>query len=137
MTELQLRNRLGMAIVSVHFLLIGVVIVLFFAGGFLFPEMTTTVALLVPIFASYTTAVVRETLKTKVAAPDTSETLSPQFVRLSWFTLVVFSLFLVAIILCKALHIGFANFEEFKILLAIGETAFGVYLGMFVKSLYG
>jgi hypothetical protein len=36
----------------------------------------------------------------------------------------------------KAFNKGFSNFEQFKTMLAIGETAFGTYVGLVLSSIF-
>ena len=45
MTELRLRNQIGILLIVCNLLVVASTLILFFLNGFLFDEMTTTIAL--------------------------------------------------------------------------------------------
>ena len=53
MSEIRLRYTAGCAIVALHFGIFLVGAMLFIAGGFSFDQFTTTVAIVLPLFAGY------------------------------------------------------------------------------------
>ena len=110
--------------------------VIWLFGAFLTDEMTTTVAIIAPFLATYTTAIIKyiAELKNKVLArgrPVTSI-----FVFMSFCIPGAFVMLLVAAVLLKAFNIGLRSFEDFKIMLATVETIFGVYVGQLIFSLF-
>ncbi|SRR6266404_2893941 len=135
MTESKTRTALGLFLVVSHFAVLLLTITLHFYGGFTFDEMTTAVAIITPMFASFTTVVVSHVIaeRSEVRA---SGKVSGAFAFLSFFFPVLFVGFLVAVILLRAFNLAIENFEHFKVLLALGETAFAVYIGQFIRSLF-
>jgi hypothetical protein len=137
MTEAALRTWIGLFLVLSHFGIIMLVIGFYFRKGFLFDEMTTSVALILPMFVSYTTVIINYVINQRLASQTTLTLLSGSYVFLSWFFPVLFVSYLVVIIFMKAFNKGIANFEQFKVLLGLGETLFALYIAKFIASLYG
>lgn len=136
MTESKTRTALGLFLVVSHFAVLVLIITLHFFGGFTFDEMTTAVAIITPMFASFTTVIVSQVIAERTQFRAASKQVSMAFVFLSFFFPVLLVAYLVAIILLRAFNVAIENFENFKGLLALGETAFAVYIGQFVKSLF-
>jgi hypothetical protein len=136
MTEKALRNQIGIALVIANLIVVLSTIVLYLFGGFLYDEMTTTVALIVPMFSVYTTAVIKAIVGSRTSLMDESPVVSPQYVFISWLFPAAFSGYLIALVLLKAFNIGFSNFEEFKGLLVASEVIFGAYVGLILASMF-
>jgi hypothetical protein len=136
MTESKTRTALGLFLVISHFAVLLLIITLHFLGGFKFDEMTTAVAIITPMFASFTTVIVSQVITERSQVAAASENVSAPFVFLSFFFPVLFVGYLVAVILLRAFNLAIENFEHFKGLLALGETAFAVYIGQFIKGLF-
>ncbi len=136
MTERQLRRRIGIALVISHFSLIILVLFLYFLDGFLFEEMTTTIALIIPMFGVYTSAVTKTFLanKTKKRIIIAEEPITIEYTFINIFPPALFILALTAIIILKVFNVGLNSFEEFKITLAVIEGAFGAYSGRALKN---
>jgi len=138
MTEEQIKTRSGLFIIISHLvIIIPLVIILYLFGGFLFEEMTTAIALIAPMFSAYSTAIInyiisnRKKKKTKQAEDITNE-----FIFITFLLPSLFIIYIISIVLLKAFNIGFSTFEQFKIMLTLGETAFGIYAGYVLKSLF-
>lgn len=136
MTEGGVRQAVGLFVVASHFLLIVTAIGLFIAGGFLYDELTTILAVIVPMFGVYTTAIIKKIVADRNVTVDTSKKVTGAFVFLSWFIPILFVGFLFFSIILKSINVGFASFDEFKGLLVAGETLFGAYVGLIIGSLY-
>jgi hypothetical protein len=136
MSEEQLRVRLGLFLVTTHFVAIILLIVMYFAGGFLFDEMTTAVGLIAPLFAGYTTLIVKYIIGTRHDPGTTTTAVSPAFRYLSIMITAVFVMSIVGLILLKAFNVAFSDFDQFKTLLGIVEAAFAVYMGLIVAELF-
>lgn len=119
-----------------HFGIIALVIVMFFYGGYSFSEMTTTVGILGPLFAGYTSAIVAYVIKHKTDMEDTARLVNPLFAVLAFATPIAFTVVLVLCVVLKARNVGFSNYEQFKTTISILEGAFAVYVGQFVHSLF-
>lgn len=136
MTEIQLKNWVGLFLVLGHFAIIFLLVSLYFGGGFLFEELTTTLSLISPMLASYTTVVIRHILVHKKRFARGRQSVSAPFIFITFMVPSIFFLFMAGLVLLKAYNIGFETFEQFKTLLAAGETIFGVYIGHVVSSLF-
>jgi hypothetical protein len=130
------------AIVGVIFIVshIGVLILVaafYIARGFTFEEMTTTIAIIAPVFAGYTLIIVRAIMAERTQS-DTVPKVKERFLFtfLSLFVPVVFVVVLVAIICLRAYNVGISSFEQFKTMLALVEGVFAVYLGPIIQSLF-
>lgn len=136
MTEVQLKNVIGLFLVIGHFAIILLLLLLYFSGGFLFEEMTTTLSLISPMLASYTTVVIRHILMHKRPSARGRTPVSFPFILITFMLPSLFLFFIGGLVLFKAHNIAFETFEQFKTLLAAGETIFGVYIGHVVASLF-
>jgi hypothetical protein len=136
MDELKFKDILGISFIFSNFVVIGLVIVLYFLGGFNFDEMTTTVALIVPMFSVYTSSIIYFLQKSRRAISRTRVPLRRPYVFVSLGIPLLFTIYLVGIVLAKSYNWGFGTFENFKIVLAMSETIFGVYLGSIVANVF-
>lgn len=136
MKEQTLKDVAGAILLFGHFLLLPSVVLLYFMGGFLFEEMTTTVALIVPIVSTHTSLVVRHLLRTKATDRDTSQHVRLPYVLISLFLPLLLICYLASVTLAWAYKFGMGSFEEFKGLLVTGEAIYGVSLTQIVESLY-
>lgn len=136
MTEAQLRIKVGLFLITSHLFIIILLIIMYLIGGFLFEEMTTAIALIIPMFSIYTTAIIKYILANKNQTTDSSNLVNTAYNFVAYFIPAIFVFFIISIIALKAFSIGFSSFEHFKIMLAIGETAFGTYAGLVLTSLY-
>jgi hypothetical protein len=137
MTEGSLRKNTSYGLVAAHFLLILLVFLLWAFHGFTFSEMTTTVAVLLPIFATHTTAITKYLVKNRAVVVDTNPKLvTGEFKFMALGIPTVFVLLILSLILLKAFNIAFGTFDEFKISLALCESIFGVYMTLIITALY-
>jgi uncharacterized membrane protein len=136
MNEIALKNRLGVFIVLSHFGLLVLVIAVWIAGGFLTEEMTTTVAIIAPFLAAYTTAIIRYIAESKNKVRARGKQVTGIFASMSFGIPGAFVLLLTAGVLLKATNHGLRSFEDFKIMLGTAETIFGVYVGQLIFSLF-
>ncbi|MDG4562470.1 MAG: hypothetical protein P9E88_14370 [Candidatus Competibacter sp.] len=136
MTENTLKITVGLSVVISYFVLIILVIVLYALGGFLFEEMTTTTALIVPMFGAYTSAIIKYILANRAMAEDKSTVVTKAFLFISFFLPFILIAGLCSIILLKAYNIAFSNFDQFKLTLGVLQTAFGVYMGLLLTTLF-
>ena len=139
MTKPEMRTRFGICIVICHLALFSLIFVYYVLGGFTLDEMLTSLGLMAPMFASFVGIVVDEyTDSPQSSAPTLTTTLQLRggFVFLSWLFLASYTVFMATIIVLRSHNIGIKTFEAFKVLVAVGETACGIYLARFVKSLF-
>ena len=136
MTEQRLHNQVGVFIILANVFVIAETLVFYFAGGFAFDEMTTTVALIVPMFSVYTIAILKSIIGGRRRTVDRSHVIAGQYVFVSWLLPVVFTVLLMTIVALKAYNVGFESFEQFKNLLIASETMFGSYVGVILGSMF-
>ncbi len=136
MTERQVRTRVGIFLVVSHVAILLLLVLLSLAGGFTWPELTTSIALIVPVFVGSTTAIVKSFIDNRKQVENQSPAMHGAFVVIAFLLPGVFVGFLGLIIMLKAFNWGIADFEHFKGLLALGETGFAVYPGYVIQSLF-
>jgi len=136
MTEAQNKSIVGLLLVFSHFGIIIMIFVFYVLGGFLFDEMTTSIALVAPMFSLYTTAIFKHFIKRKRKTKAKAELLTKEYIIISLFVPSVFVLFLGTIVVLKAYNFGLSSFEEFKIMLGVGESVFGIYIGLVLSSAF-
>ena len=136
MTEQQLKNHIGVYIIVANLCLVILTLAVYFAGGFLYEEMTTTIALLVPMFSIYTTAIIKFIIENRTTLKDRSRNVSTTYRLVSWLIPICFTMYLGSIIMLKALNFGFSSFEQFKGLMLISETMFGAYVGLILGAMF-
>jgi hypothetical protein len=108
-------------------------VILTAADKFIPSELILSVTLILPLFAAYTTAIIKFLLNPE--RKEKKEKKVNYTVFLITFTVpVLFIIYIASIIIWKAF--GPISFDTFKSLLGVGETAFGVYVGMIVNSTF-
>jgi hypothetical protein len=136
MTENQLKVSLGITLVASHFGIIVLLIILFSAGGFKFEDLTTAVAIIVPMFAGYSTSVTTFVVKNRHKNEDKSPEITMLYAIMSFVFPAVFTFLLVASVVSQSFGKIFANFEQFKQALVLLEGVFAIYIGRFVYSMF-
>jgi hypothetical protein len=138
MRESTLRVCTAVLFVVSHFITLILVGALYLQRGFTFDETLTTIAIITPLFAGYTTLIVKFIVanRSKLPDPATDPLQSGLFVFLSLFIPILFILVIVAIVLARGFNAGITTFEQFKILLGVVEGAFAVYVGLILNALF-
>jgi hypothetical protein len=136
MTEIELKNRLGLFIVASHFGILILVIMFWLSNAFLTEEMTTTVAIIAPFLTTYATAIVRYIIDSRHDVSPVSKPLTGIFVLVTFAIPGAFVVLIAGAIILKAFNVGLDTFENFKIMLATTETIFGLYVGQLLFSLF-
>ncbi|MCP4352202.1 MAG: hypothetical protein GY795_42625 [Desulfobacterales bacterium] len=135
MNKRKLQIFLGIYLILSHFGVILLIFILFIPMNE-FSQLTTTLGLIVPMFSVYTTAIIRFIIKNMEHTELPDKTVSRMFVFLSFFLPTVFIIYLSSIIIMKAYNYAFSDFDNFKIVIGLSETFFGVYVGQIIVSLY-
>jgi hypothetical protein len=134
MTEVQLKSRIGIFLIMSHFFLILLIMILYLFGGFLFEEVTTTIALIFPMFSIYTTAIIKNIIANRTQRQTWSKDVTRDYIFITFFIPSIFIVFLISIIFIKVFNI--TTFEQFKIMLGVSETVFGTYVGLVLSSMF-
>jgi hypothetical protein len=134
MTKQSTQEAVGVFIIVSHFALVALVLIAFFAGGMIFEQFTTTIALVVPLFATSTATIIMAFRRRPARSAAHQE--RPVFVFVAFLVPAALTLYLAAAIVAFVTnHLG--DFEQLKGLIAIGETAYGTYLASVVDHLFG
>jgi hypothetical protein len=136
MTKPGMRASFGISIVICHLALFGLIFLFYLRGGFSLDELLTSLGLMAPMFASFVGVVVDEITSSPLTSATTTQQLRGGFVFLSWLFLVCYTAFMATIIVLRSYNIGIRTFDAFKALIAVGETACGIYLARFIKVLF-
>src|SRR5262249_46977455 len=121
-----------------HLLTFFWLLILYFLGGFAFDELTTAIALLTPLFAGFSTMIVKDAIAEAAPGAPVAERreLPWSFCFLRFAFCGSFAIYLLLIVTLKGFNIGFSTFDQFKILLGLSETAFGIYVGYLLPTLF-
>lgn len=106
----------------------------FINKGFLAGELTTTIGLVTPIFATSVTAIVAYFLKDSFQKDRITSVSAPKAVITFLFPFLL-TAFLIAMVFLK-INYQFDSFETFKTMFIIGETTFGVYFVQIMKKYF-
>lgn len=130
------KTTVGLAFVIGHFIILIWIFICKFLGGFKFEELTTTIGLVIPLFATYSTSIIRDIVTNSEGTVDSGKRYNKPFRFITLFLSTLFFVYLFAIITIKAFNWGFEDFEQFKLLLGLSETIFGAYIAQILFSMY-
>lgn len=134
MTENKFRNTLGIVVVASHFTIILLIIVLRIFENFDDSTLKVALPIVVPLFASYTTLVVRYVIANKTQTADESQRVAPAFMIITSLIIGLFFIFFLIVVIRQAVKP--IAVESFAVMLGLGETIFGIYMGYIFKNLY-
>jgi hypothetical protein len=135
MNEAKLKSLLGAVLVVSHIGLIFLIVALFAAHGFAFDEMTTLLSIIAPMFAAYTTAVVRYFISHRHRKVTLGQTSREAVIIVLLFP-TLFGLALATLVVLKAFNLAFENFEQLKVLIAAMEGIFAAYIAFIVTEFF-
>jgi len=136
MTEISLKYTIGWFLVVLHIIVILLAIGFFIKGGFTFDQLTTLFAVIVPMFAGYTTAIVTFVVNNRFVEVDPSKLVNVTFVVMSFLFPSIFSVLIIGAVTLQAFSVTFENFEQFKHALILIEGLFAIYVGRFIYALF-
>jgi len=136
MTEIALKYSIGWFLVILHIAVMLLAIGFFIKGGFTFDELTTLFAVIVPMFAGYTTSIVTFVVNNRFSEVDRSKSVNLTFVIMSFFFPSIFATLIIGAVTLQAFSITFENFEQFKHALILIEGLFAIYIGRFIYSMF-
>jgi len=135
MRDEELKERIGLFVIVSHFLCVVLVVVFFLMGGFEFDEMTTIISLVLPVFAVYTSGIVKYIISRKHKSTK-GRLVSKSYAFISFLMPVVFIAAVFSVITLSAFNYGFSSFEQLKYMLGLVEVVFGAYMGVIMASMY-
>jgi hypothetical protein len=136
MTENSLRPVLGLALVASHVVVIFCAVGIQFDGAILFDQLVQTIAVVSPILALHTSAVVKYFIDNPGAKRGRGPALGDAFVALSFMFPGLYALS-VLLLLWTFGYTRKLDFTQFVTLLGVAEATFAVYSAKIVASLYG
>jgi hypothetical protein len=136
MSEYNVKLLVGGIMIAAHFLLMILIVSLYMVHGLAFTEMTTTIGLIGPLFAGYTSVIFAFVIKHKNRMDLGNERVNLAYAVTSSFVPIIFVVALFIAVICKAWNIGFSDFENFKVTIGVIQGAFGVYVGQFIYSMF-
>jgi hypothetical protein len=137
MTNTLLKAIVSSILVIGHFLILSIVGLMYTLSGFTFTELTTTIAILLPITSIYTSTVIKDIIQDREGGEGkTYSAYSISYSLISILLPLAFILYLIAIVILKSFNRGIENFDQFKTFLVTGETIFAAYVGQIVHSMF-
>jgi|SRR5450631_2583303 len=136
MKQYVLKSIISSLILVGHFSIIILILVMYFRGGFTFSETTTTISIFLPITTIYTSAIIKDIIANKEIDQRTQKKYSLSFVLVSCIITLRFISYLLMIVVIKAYNLGIADFDQFKVLLVLGETILAAYVGQIVHAMF-
>jgi len=137
--EKVLRTHILWLMFGIKFLIVLFVLTLWQSGGFTAAQFVATLALLLPIFATYTTVMFRDSVRERHVQQYATTALAPrvsrsfQFTTYGLFLLYGFALFFVIDLRGRGV---LGQFDYMTSLLALVELLLGVYVGQVVFGLF-
>jgi hypothetical protein len=133
MTIATVRHTVGLGLVAVHFGVLALVGILTAIDRFAIDELFLVVGLLGPLFAAYTTAIVRSLLADSPVARV--KTVGWPKAALALGIPAFFCLVIVAATLWKAF--GSLELESLVKIVGLTETLLGAYVGLVIGAFFG
>lgn len=134
MTDLQLKDRLAYILFAAKF---GVIVWTFFmwmTKGYNFQQLTEILAILIPLFSVHMTIIIKDYLENKEHKKQVGIHIRKPLVFFSQTLPIGYTIYMLLVI---AMVPGQDKaFAQMKTLLGVGETIFGVYLGMIISTLF-
>ena len=136
MTESGTRSAVGVFLIIAQVVVVVLAIAIHIKHGLTFEELTTTIALILPMFAVHTAAIAKYFTTHRTAVADESPKVNGTFAFLAFLMPVLFALYLAGVLLARGFGIAFVAPEQLKWAIGLAETIFAVYLGIFLGSLF-
>jgi hypothetical protein len=136
MSEHDLKIKIGIFLILSHFTVLIVVMIVSAIGWMEFTETTTSVALITPVFATYTTAIIRFIIDHRRAQNVKSPVVTKTYVFISFFIPALFVSALIIIVILRGYKVWIRDPDMYKQLLGAAETIFGVYVGMILRDMF-
>lgn len=133
-SELKLKNRLFGLVVLGKVFVIGFVLLLWQSGGFSMAEMTSTIGLLVPIFATYLGLLFKDQVDRRRAIQHPDQRVTRRFERISYLTLIAYVLILFGVINWQGK--GAISFPVMTNLLALAESGLGIFVSQLFFAIF-
>jgi hypothetical protein len=135
-TESGTRSAVGVFLIIAQIVVVILAIVIHIKHGLTFEELTTTIALILPMFAVHTAAIAKYFNTHRTAIADESPRVNGTFAFLAFLMPILFVLYLGGVLVARGFGVAFVAPEQLKWAIGLAETIFAVYLGIFLGSLF-
>jgi hypothetical protein len=133
--ERQLKTSLAVFIISVNLLIVALVFVCFWAKGFDEDQLTTLLAIIVPMFSCYSVSAIRHIVNERTSKSNLRRV--PVALAIVAFGIITFFAGIIFVMIwLQALGDVFSNFEYFKRILLYLETAFAGLIGATIYPMF-
>jgi len=136
MTENKLKRRLGLFLVASHLCVLFSAIISKLVGGLSVDEFTTVLAVVTPMFAGFTGAVIAFFVENRHVATDSSPKITRTFSNLALLLPGVLVALTIMSIFLKSINVGFSDFEDMKRFLIAMESLLAAYISTIVFTLF-
>jgi hypothetical protein len=135
MVERRLRTLLGLSLVTSHVLVLVFCISVYFTGAILFEQMTQVIAIVAPIFALGTAAVIQYFIRDKVVTPDTGRHVRAEYSFVAFLFPTLYTISVLGLVATFG-YTRALSFNQLVTLLGVVEASFAVYSGKIIRDLY-
>src|SRR5438045_8853213 len=115
MNKVHLQQSIGLTVIFGHLTVMLYIMVYFFLDYLSFPEMTTSLALVSPMFAIYTTAIIKHFTSHQLRAMHPGPRLSFPFVLISFLFPTVYILLAFVLLTTRADARLLTSFDQFSV----------------------
>jgi hypothetical protein len=136
MSEHNLKTNVGIFLILSHFIVFIVVMIVSAIGGMDFSETTTSVALIAPMYAAYTTAIIRFIIDNKRKRAVKSPAVTKAYTFISFFIPALFTGAIIIIVVLRGFRIWIRDPDMYKYLIGAMETIFGIYAGLILRDMF-
>lgn len=136
MTESGTRSAVGAFLIIAQILIVILAIVIHIKHGLTFDELTTTIALILPMFAVHTAAIAKYFTAHRTAVVENGPRVNGTFAFLAFLMPALFAMYLVGVLMARGFGVAFVAPEQLKWAIGLAETIFAVYLGIFLGTLF-
>jgi hypothetical protein len=136
MTDAQVRTGVGLFWIAAHLIVLATILVCYSMGGFEFDQMTTLLAVVIPMFAGVTLVVVRFVARHRYDLRR-GRRVSGMYAALVWIFPVAFTIVVLWVVIGRATNRVFETFDQAKLFLGILEALFVTYVANLLAPLFG
>lgn len=130
----KLVSILAILFIVSHFLVIFLIVLFKIIGWYGDEELKLSLPIILPLFGSFTSIIIKYILANQNKRKISTRKKSFLFSFVCIFFPIVFLGYMILILLNQAYHPQ--TIENFSMFLGLGETVFGVYIGLLLKSLF-
>lgn len=136
MTESRLRSLVGVFWIIAQIAVMAFAVVRYVQGYLLYDDLTTAVALILPMFAVHAAAIAKYFSAHRTPVRRRTPEVTGTFAFLALLIPALFAIAISSILYVKSRGMAFGASEQFKYSLGLVESVFAIFLGTFLGSLF-